>query len=488
DDNEAPGSDAESGSGDAENTDDEDEGLKRMEKSSARALEEMFAHEAAQWVEEDNNMDIPPLSVRSRSKSRSSSARSQHSSSRPPPSSRSPSIESDSPDLPEKDLPHKKFHPSTAPPRSVSFSGKKRAMNDSESDNNPAPIPQIRIPDADKGAVSSAIARKTHMKDAGVSKCTDKNMKVQSIHHQLFVYSDTGTSSDDAASSDSDSQDYSIELVLPKRGKLKLNEQPRRVRRVLHRGIHILQTHLVCKNAFPDGPQKHGKIVHRALLKSAEEYAYTDIVKRLKREDKYAYDLCKIPAQRIAPFRGSVRKLVDGHAGTTFGMTFGDKTKGDWLQEGLRYIYPFNYENGSIEADKPYSRPVFVEILCAAFFKHSGSFGFEIMDNFRSTLDEKPDEKEIPAPMLALVATTIHAAIEDCKFGYTQPRSFTTNDYYSVYQDHIQELSAIRSGGPVQYHVLMHGLWRQIRNPIAGSQPTGIPRKSFVNVAAMARE
>ncbi len=39
-----------------------------------------------------------------------------------------------------------------------------------------------------------------------------------------------------------------------------------------------------------------------------------------------------------------MRKLAEGQPCTAFGLMFGDKEKGDWLQEGFRYIYPFDYE------------------------------------------------------------------------------------------------------------------------------------------------
>ena len=49
-------------------------------------------------------------------------------------------------------------------------------------------------------------------------------------------------------------------------------------------------------------------------------------------------------AKAIAQRPILVRRQVDGQPSTAFGLKFGDKVKGDWLQEGLRYIYPFDYE------------------------------------------------------------------------------------------------------------------------------------------------
>lgn len=46
-------------------------------------------------------------------------------------------------------------------------------------------------------------------------------------------------------------------------------------------------------------------------------------------------------------------------------------------------------------------------MLRVAFFKCPTSFGFKIAQEFASSLLDKPEEKEIPAPMLALVATAV---------------------------------------------------------------------------------
>ncbi|KAJ8481396.1 hypothetical protein ONZ51_g6033 [Trametes cubensis] len=293
---------------------------------------------------------------------------------------------------------------------------------------------------------------------------------------------------DDASSSGSESDDSGIDVAPPESGKLKIGDQHRRVRRVLTRAIFGMLSDICLKNAFPDGSKDSSKIIYRAMLKAAADFGYEDMVKRLRKKDHYVDELTRLPAQRISGFRGNVRKLADGQPRTAFGLVFGDKDMGDWLQEGLRYIYPFNYQNQSIDNSKAYSPPVFAEMLRIAFFKRQMSFGFKISQQFVSSLPDKPDEQEIPAAMLALVATALYAAIEDCKHGHKQPCDFTTNDYSGIYMDHIQTLSDIRVQGPIQYHVLMHGLWRQISAPFSQRGRPEQARKSFLNVEAMARE
>ena len=61
-----------------------------------------------------------------------------------------------------------------------------------------------------------------------------------------------------------------------------------------------------------------------------------------------------------------------------------------------------------VDGSKPYRHLVFAKILHLAFFKSRQSgVGFKIVSSFTSSLLDKPDEKEIPAPMLALTATTV---------------------------------------------------------------------------------
>ncbi|KAH9856107.1 hypothetical protein C2E23DRAFT_882237 [Lenzites betulinus] len=514
-----------------ESTDKDDEELKAMEKNP-QALAKTFAQEAAYWVEEDNSLRPSRSKHRARSKSQapapkspSSVSHSRHSS-RPPPTSRSPSVSSHE-NVPKQTktrraradhLISNKKRParddsdreSDAPPpkkpvkktaqgvdthrskvKTLSSVSGKSATNAEQQATSGArkqtkwkrkdEIPQFREPNTADDAPSETDSIPAHIRKA-------RSYRTPRAVSEAVVDEDEDSAVDDASATESESEDSGIEIVFPRKGKLKLNEQHRRVRRVVKRGIHTMLVNVSLKNAFPDGPQKSGHIIHRALLKAAAEFGYDDLVKRLKKQDEYTADLSKIPSQRIPAFRGQVRKLVDGQPSTALGLTSGDKEKGDWLQEGFRYIYPFDYETKTIKAGKPYSPPVFIETLRVAFFKRPSSFGFELSKHFESSLPEKPDEKEIPAAMLALVATALHAAIEDCKHGYKQPRDFTANDYWGVYKDHIQELSSIRMGGPVQYHVLMHGFWRQISIPAGSSNPAGAPRKSFLDVAAMSLE
>ncbi|KAL1940481.1 hypothetical protein VTO73DRAFT_9053 [Trametes versicolor] len=524
-------------SGEAERTDDEDDGLEVMERNP-KALQKMFADETAHWVDED----VDPMPPRRKSDLKSSTKKAV--SETPHKSRRSSThlqavLHSPSQSAQEDDdglgrsASRPKSHKHETP--KLTAAGKKRAADEhdvSESDSGAPPPkksakkatdhdgprtktshsgsrPEAARKNSKSSKPTSTPSAHRAAKDASKrlsSKRQDEiphfkkpsDVEVQTARHsasttaraprksisRIASDSESGSSSD-ASPSDSGSEDSGIEIVFPRKGKLKLQDQHRRVYRVVKRSIAGLLHDVALRNAFPDGPQKHGQTVYRSLVNSAAELGYGDILKRLKKQDEYAAELCKIPSQRIPTFRGQVRKLVEGQPCTAFGLKFGDKAKGDWLQEGFRYIYPFDYETQTIKTNKPYSPPVFLETLRVAFFKRPSSLGFRLSKFFESSVPDKPDEKEIPAPMLALVATALHAAIEDCKHNLTQSRDFTANDYWNVYKDHIQELSTIRHSGPLQFHVLMHGFWRQLSASMGGSGHAGGPRKSFLDVAAM---
>ena len=56
---------------------------------------------------------------------------------------------------------------------------------------------------------------------------------------------------------------------------------------------------------------------------------------------------------------------------------------------------------------KPYLHPALVSVLHQCFFAGSGSIGSKHASRFTSSLAERPDEKEIPMAMLALVGTAV---------------------------------------------------------------------------------
>ncbi|KAI0633955.1 hypothetical protein C8Q77DRAFT_1072694 [Trametes polyzona] len=522
-------------SGEAEKTDGEDEALAAME-GNPETLEKLFESEKAYWTNEDNNTQVSHAKApRGRGSVALSSTR-RSVSYAPPPNSPSPSSSDREGDVERQS--RDTFRGSSQ--SSSMMSKKKRPLivdsNESASDSEleeQASLAKLSkslnvlYPSAGDASDARHARRASPGSTSHFKKLQDTNRRTISRDDEIPKFKESASRPEESGMStprgesyarqsgpednkhsntrqntngsedseedssglssenNSDSDDSGIELVLPRRGKLKLRDQHRRVRRVLSRSILNVQVQLATKDAFPDGAQKHGKMVYRALLQAAADLGYEDIVKRLRKQDAYADELVKIPSQRIPTYRGAVRKLVEGQASTLFQLKFGAKEKGDWLHSKFRYIYPFDYEKKTHQASKPYTPPVYVETLRAAFFKRAKSLGFKIAHLAQSSLPDKPHEKELPAPLLALVATAIHAAIEDCKLGHRRPRDFSTNEYWGVYKDHMLILTNIRTKGPIQYHVLMHGLWRELYG--AMDHPENVA-DALPDIEAMARE
>ena len=90
-------------------------------------------------------------------------------------------------------------------------------------------------------------------------------------------------------------------------------------------------------------------------------------------------------------------------------------------------------------------------------------------------------EREIPAPMIAVVTTAvicflvdllnitliyawqIYAAITDWQSGSFKPRDFTASAYADVYQRHIATLAEIKTEKPDAYHAIAASLYKQCR-------------------------
>ena len=128
--------------------------------------------------------------------------------------------------------------------------------------------------------------------------------------------------------------------------------------------------------------------------------------------------------------------MTDNMVRSFFGLTPGDVDKVRLLQDGIGYIYPLDRtvcpqsssviasssrtlhaQNNTFQGDLAYSLRIFEEVLQAHFFSKSCSFGWRIADRFTSSLPDKPEEKEIPAAMLALVSTVVSLTRQCYIFG-----------------------------------------------------------------------
>ncbi|KAI0716909.1 hypothetical protein C8Q76DRAFT_795146 [Earliella scabrosa] len=282
--------------------------------------------------------------------------------------------------------------------------------------------------------------------------------------------------------------DDSIELVLSKNGgRLKLKKQRPRVAQVARRAVDNIQASVCLTNAFPDGAEKTTDFARKALVKAAKDLGDQEIVRRLKRDAPYCKKLTSIPVQRIPNFRGKVKRVTDAIAGNVYNLRPGEVQNVNFLQEGLRHIFPINPAQQSVDGTKPYGIPVFAQVLRNAFFRDERSFGYRVVDRFESSLADQPDEKEIPAAMLALVSTALYASIGDYRNVHYKAGEFKANLFLDAYRQNMQTLSELKAERPRNYHNLMHNLYTEVC-VLSGAPDARVPVKSFLNLKDMADE
>ncbi|KAI0323663.1 hypothetical protein GY45DRAFT_1376158 [Cubamyces sp. BRFM 1775] len=278
---------------------------------------------------------------------------------------------------------------------------------------------------------------------------------------------------DDDSQSDPGSEDGRIDIIHKKGTKLGILAQRPRVKKTLNAAIQMCQADILLHNAFPEGTEKYNTIARNALIKCAGNLGYTELVKRLKRDDDYALTLAAIPVDRIPAFRSQVRDAVHGAIQSTYHLRPGDVAHVEWLQWGFRYIYPHDYEKDKVSGNEPFSLPIFADGLRAAYFKTPRSFGWRVVEKFSSSFPEKPEEKEIPVAMLALVSTAVFAAIDDHRSSSCEASEFTTNSYSAAYKRVINILSSLKERSLEAYHDVLHDLYKAVCGGTGSSTARG---------------
>ncbi|KAI0656508.1 hypothetical protein C8Q70DRAFT_1056733 [Cubamyces menziesii] len=228
------------------------------------------------------------------------------------------------------------------------------------------------------------------------------------------------------------------------------------------RAIFKCQADILLRNAFPDGAEKYNTIARSALVKCAEELGYTALAKRLKNDNDYALTLAAIPVDRIPLFRSQVRDAVLGAIQSTYHLRPGDVGHVNWLHKGCRYIYPHDYKKDKHCGDEPFALPIFTDGLRATYFKTPKSFGWKIINQFASSYPEKPDEKELPAAMVALASTAVFAAIDHHQTSPCEISNFSTNSFGGAYKRNIAILSSLKERSLEAYHDVMHELFKAV--------------------------
>ncbi|KAH9857830.1 hypothetical protein C2E23DRAFT_881394 [Lenzites betulinus] len=261
-------------------------------------------------------------------------------------------------------------------------------------------------------------------------------------------------------------------------GQLSLKSQHPDIQDVLRASNQRLERDLVSHDAFPDA-RNRGRSVRLAMVETAKALEprakYKQLTHRMINDGTFTRALSAIPNQRISSFRGKVKEKSDAAVASGYVLVSGKSSdKVNWLLPELIYVYPCDFESKSISEAKPYQHSVVVSVIRETFFKGPKSFANRNPDVFRSSLPNR-DEKEIPAAMLALVGTAIHASLVDWKSGeFINASSFSADRYLDAYNEHVTLLKAIRTASLQKYHTMTHKLY-DVVSGLADPAQTGTP-------------
>ncbi|KAH9928039.1 uncharacterized protein BXZ73DRAFT_102546 [Epithele typhae] len=276
--------------------------------------------------------------------------------------------------------------------------------------------------------------------------------------------SETPVTSDASSETETDGSDtepkIGIELKIVNQ-RLNLGDQTARVSKILKLSTPEALKHALFVHAFPDGPKKDDAM-RPMLLAITERERDPQLARRITRDDDYSQKLAKHPLHRITLLRGRVKATVANVMCGAFGVRIIDATKAAWLQHNERYIYIKDLATENVDTGRPFGHPIYSQVLNACFFDKARSYGERFASEFKSSLPSHPHQKEIPAPMLALVATAIFAVLQETKNPDKRRKGqdFASNLFTSKYEDIIDLLCTIQPDDK-RYHSLMHGLWKR---------------------------
>lgn len=279
----------------------------------------------------------------------------------------------------------------------------------------------------------------------------------------------------------------SCRIVYSSSGKVNLTEQQPHIQDMLRASITSIHEHILFENAYLDLQQRR-KIMADILLSCAKDgEEFIDVRKRLTKDAKYVRALASVPEGRIGTIRGNVRKAAQAHVASHYGLTKGADDRVADLLKNNAYIYPVNAKGDPIRT-KPFQAPAILDTIEDAFFSDELAAGVKWHDHLTSTIDDNPDELELPVAMVALASAAVCSIIMQYsseKFD----RDFNSDMYGGIYRTLVGVLNGIFKASERKFHVLVHSLYKSVYGSKRKTEePSAADSLMFLDIAGMAEE
>jgi len=316
-----------------------------------------------------------------------------------------------------------------------------------------------------KDAVASHATKKA---TPAMAQPQNRGKSVTATLKQVAI-ADKSDESDSDSDRESDSRHESSDitaLIFNRHHKLNLTAQSQEIQCVARAAIDIIHVEIVMVNSYPNMTERT-EMVRNACVDATNELGvlYHPIRDRLldRVEVEFRKAITGIPEARISLIRGDIRDIAVAQGLGYYGLGQGHGDYASSLLKDVRYIFPGDHHaGGRVNFKEPYRHSAVLGVIQQAFFAGKNSFFANHADLFTSTL-KNDDEPEVPAAMVALVCTTIHASISEWTTGRVLPVDFTGNQFASVYTAHKNGLDEIHATKPNFYHETMAYLFRNAR-------------------------
>ncbi|KAF8889245.1 hypothetical protein BD779DRAFT_1671819 [Infundibulicybe gibba] len=272
--------------------------------------------------------------------------------------------------------------------------------------------------------------------------------------------------------------------------KLLLNSQEPRIKETVTLSFMFLWGFYCWNNAFPD-INLNIEFLRKSLLKAAKNLKYDDLTTRLLTDVEYNAALSTLPNARVSAWRTNPKKDASSAIVSSYTITrLNPLRTGAWLQE-FAYIYPGDVgdaENSvehSLDGSRPYEHPTILAVLEQVYFTGLSSIGARLVNKFKSSRKDRPEEKEVPVAMLALVATGVYAAIKEWETGKRIKSDFGGKVFEATYQRHVEFLGIIMEKGPNKFHAMMHRIYLRASNHALASPEVSAPISSLLKIDMM---
>ncbi|KAI0060268.1 hypothetical protein BV25DRAFT_1917887 [Artomyces pyxidatus] len=257
------------------------------------------------------------------------------------------------------------------------------------------------------------------------------------------------------------------QLVFDEKGSLEvLSEQSPQIRGVVKEANMMQMPQILFwNNVYPTGAERD-QYMHQSIFNAAKARGQDEILRRLRADDEYARILATQPFRRMSHTRTNVLRATRACIKKAFGL---DQFKTPdalvlavkSLLEGNVFIFPGHFnKNGKylFNRQQPMCSNGIIQAAHAAFFARDAAYIFPT-DAYVSSIKtgEGADEPELPAPMIAFVATTVGTGLGEILVGAGH-QAFRARNVDKEYINHVKTLT---ERSPTAYHLITAYLYEQ---------------------------